>query len=143
MPEAASGAAPEGRARTGARRPVAWVPRVLAAGAVAVSGVVHLYLWRLGYFEGMWLRPLFLAQGVGGVVLAVLLVAWRSALPLVGAVAYGAATLGGFVVATTPGGLAGVHARWDGWPEWVSAVTEVLAVAAGVWALTAERRPRT
>ncbi|MFC8190032.1 hypothetical protein ACFUMH_00065 [Cellulomonas sp. NPDC057328] len=140
MPERAADGVPATPAPAGARRPVAWVPRVLASGAVAMSGVVHLYLWGLGYFEGMWLRPLFLAQGVGGVVLAVLLVAWRSALPLVGAVAYGAATLGGFVVATTPAGLGGVRARWEGWPEWVSAVTELLAIAAGLWALARERR---
>ncbi|MFS0704328.1 hypothetical protein AB6N23_07385 [Cellulomonas sp. 179-A 9B4 NHS] len=140
MPERAADGVPPTPARAGARRPVAWVPRVLAAAAVAVSGVVHLYLWRLGYFEGMWLRPLFLVQGVGGVVLAALLLVWRGAWPLVGAVAYGAATLGGFVVATTPVGLGGVRARWEGWPEWVSAATELLAIAAGLWALTAERR---
>ncbi|WP_309133674.1 hypothetical protein [Cellulomonas sp.] len=124
----------------GAGRRVARAPRALAAVAVVVSGVVHLYLWQQGYFQGMWLRPLFLAQGVGGVVLGVLLLVWRGALPLVGAVLYGAATLGGFVVATTPAGLLGVRARWEGWPEWGSAVTEVVAVVAGLWALRRERR---
>ncbi|WP_246036292.1 hypothetical protein [Cellulomonas telluris] len=124
----------------GAGRRVARAPRALAAVAVVVSGVVHLYLWQQGYFQGMWLRPLFLAQGVGGVVLGVLLLVWRGALPLVGAVLYGAATLGGFVVATTPAGLLGVRARWEGWPEWVSAVTEVVAVVVGLWALRRERR---
>ncbi|QGQ20646.1 hypothetical protein GC089_17440 [Cellulomonas sp. JZ18] len=121
------------------RRPVAWAPRVLAALAVVASGVVHLVLWQQGYFTGMWLRPLFLAQGVGGVVLGVLLLVWRSPLPLLGAVAYGAATLGGFVVATSPLGLFGVRARWEGWAEWVSAVTELVAVVAALWALRRER----
>lgn len=119
---------------------MAWVPRVLAAVAVVASGVVHLHLWRLGYFEGMWLRPLFGAQGVGGILLGVALLTWRSAVPPVAAVLYGAATLGGFALATTPAGLLGVRARWEGWPEWVSAVTELVAVVAGLWTLAAERR---
>lgn len=128
-------------ATTAPRRAVARVPRALAAAAVVVSGVVHLLLWQQGYFTGMWLRPLFLAQGVGGVVLGVLLLVWRSPLPLLGAVAYGAVTLGGFVLATGPAGLLGVRARWEGWAEWVSAVTELLAVVAALWGLRRERRP--
>ena len=127
-----------------AARPVAWPARVLAAVAVAVSGVVHLYLVLgedYGGGDGNWLRYAFLAQGIGGIVLAVLLLVWRSVLPLLGAVAYGAATFGGFLLAVyLPDGLLGVHSMWGGWPETVSAVTEVLAVLAGSWALLLERR---
>ncbi len=126
-------------------RPMAWGWRVVVALAVAVSAVVHLYLviWQdYGGGTGNWLRWAFLAQGIGGLVVAALVLLWRSALPLLAAVAYGAATLGGFLVATTPGGLFGVRSVWGGWPEWVSAATEVVAIVGGVLALAAERRPR-
>ncbi|GEL96055.1 hypothetical protein [Cellulomonas composti] len=122
----------------------AWPARLLAALAVATSGVVHLYLVLgedYGGGDGNWLRYAFLAQGIGGIVLAVLLLTWRSVLPLLGAIAFGASTLAGFLLAVyLPDGLLGVHSAWGGWAETVSAITEALAVAAGLWALLLERR---
>ncbi|WP_444663945.1 hypothetical protein ACT17Q_00470 [Cellulomonas sp. CW35] len=127
-----------------ARRPVAWPWRLPTALAVAASGAVHLYLvGSQGYGGGTsnWLETAFWLQGVGGLVLAVLVLVWRSPLPLLGAVAYGLSTLVGFLLAVyLPNGLFGVQSVWGGWPETVSAVTEVLAVVAGAAALLAERR---
>ena len=50
----------------------------LSAGAVAVasSGLVHLYLWADGHRNVATIGPLFLAQGLAGLVLAVSLVAY-------------------------------------------------------------------
>jgi hypothetical protein len=125
-------------------RPVAWPLRVLVALAVAVSGAVHLYLVAdqgYGGGDGNWLEYAFWAQGVGGLVLAVLLLVWRSVWPLLGAVAYGIGTLGGFLLAVyLPDGLLGVQSVWGGWPEIVSALTEALAIVGGLAAIVAERR---
>jgi hypothetical protein len=46
------------------------------AAAVASSGLVHLYLWADGYRNVTTIGPLFLAQGLTGLVLAVTLVAY-------------------------------------------------------------------
>lgn len=124
-------------------RRTAWALRALVALAVAVSAVVHLYLvlaQDYGGGDGNWLFYAFWAQGVGGVLLAALLLVWRSALPLLGAVAFGVGTLGGFLLAVyLPDGLLGVQSRWFGWPEWVSAITEAIAIVGGLAALAAER----
>ncbi|MBT0993628.1 hypothetical protein KIN34_04925 [Cellulomonas sp. DKR-3] len=127
-----------------ARRRVAWPLRVIVALAVAVSGVVHLYLVAdqgYGGGDGNWLEYAFWAQGIGGIVLAVLLLVWRSVLPLLGAVAFGIGTLGGFLLAVyLPDGLFGVMSMWGDWPELVSAITEGIAIVGGLAAIAAERR---
>jgi hypothetical protein len=125
--------------REGGAARTAWGLRVGLAAVIAVSAVAHLQLWSDGMRNVAVVGPLFLLQGVAGVVLAVLLVVWRSPWPLLGAVGFGAATLLAFVVATLPAGLFGVHSRWSGGPEWVSAVTEAAAVLLGLLALRAER----
>jgi hypothetical protein len=61
--------------------PVArWAANLLAvAGAVLLvwSGVIHLQLWDDGYRSISVIGPLFLIQGVGGIVLAGILVLFR------------------------------------------------------------------
>jgi uncharacterized membrane protein YphA (DoxX/SURF4 family) len=119
----------------------AWALRIVVAVCVIVSGVVHFQLWRDGMRFVDVVGPAFLVNAVAGIVIGVLLFVWRHWLPLLLAVGFGAATLGAFIVATTPLGLFGVHSRWEGTEEWVSAVTEALAVVLGVTALLRERRP--
>lgn len=118
----------------------AWGLRVALAAVVAVSAVAHLQLWAQGMRDVAVVGPLFLLQGVAGLVIAVLAVTWRGPWPLLGGLGFGAASLLAFTVATTPLGLFGVHSRWSGGPEWVSAVTEAAAVLLGLLALAAERR---
>lgn len=122
-------------------RRTAWVLRVVVAACVVVSGVVHFQLWRDGMRFVDIVGPAFLVNAVAGVVIGVLLLVWRHWVPLFLAVGFGLATLGAFVVATTPAGLFGVHSRWEGTPEWVSAVTEALAIVLGGIALVRERKP--
>ncbi|WP_448630830.1 hypothetical protein [Cellulomonas soli] len=122
---------------------VAWALRTVIALCVATSGVVHLALWRDGMRNVDVVGPAFLVNGVGGLVLAGLLFAWPTIWPLLGSVAFGLATFGAFVVATSPSGLFGVHSRWQGAPEWVSAITEVAAVLLALAAIWRERPART
>lgn len=105
--------------------------RVLAAVAVLVSAVVHLYLWWFeGYRDIDMIGPAFLLNGVGGAVIAVLLVAWAHWVPAFLALGFGASTLGAFVLSTTVG-LFGVQEQWQGWAVWTSAVSEVAAILLG------------
>lgn len=119
----------------------AWALRIVVAVCVVVSGVVHLRLWRDGMRFVDIVGPAFLVNAVAGVVIGVLLLVWRHWLPPLLAVGFGAATLGAFIVATTPLGLFGVHSRWEGSQEWVGAITEALAIVLGSTALLRERRP--
>ncbi|NUU19288.1 hypothetical protein HP550_18720 [Cellulomonas humilata] len=116
------------------------VLRVLTAVCVAVSAVVHLYLWQDGMKSVDVVGPAFLLNGVGGLVIAVLVIVWRHWIPLLGAVGFGVATLTAFVISTTPSGFFGVHERWVGLPVWLSAISEIGAIVLGGAALVVERR---
>ena len=113
--------------------------RALLSACVMLSAVVHLDLWANGMNTLSVVGPAFLLNGVGGIVIGVLLLTWRTVWPVLGAIGFGAATLGAFVVATTVG-LFGVQSRWEGVPEWVSAITEAVAIVLGVVTLLVERR---
>jgi len=113
--------------------------RVLIAICVVTSAVVHLYLWQDGMKTLDVVGPAFLLNGIGGLVLGVLVLVWRHWLPLLGAVGFGIATLTAFLISTTPGGFFGVHERWVGWAVWLSAISEIGAIVLGVAALLAER----
>ena len=119
------------------------VLRVLVAICVAVSAVVHLYLWQDGMKAVDVVGPAFLLNGVGGIVIAVLVLVWRHWLPLLGAVGFGVATLTAFLVSTTSAGFFGVHEQWVGVPVWLSAISEVGAIVLGVAAIVVERRRAT
>lgn len=103
---------------------------VLAALAVLVSAVLHLYLWSDGYRDVDTIGPLFLLNAAGGVVIAGLLVGWRHWLPAFLAFGFGLSTLGGFVLSTTVG-LFGLEESWSGWAVWVAAASEVAAIVLG------------
>jgi hypothetical protein len=107
--------------------------RIVAAAAVLVSAAVHLQMWSDGVRDQHVIGPAFLVNAVAGVVIAVLLVAWRSWPPLLLAVGFGAATLGAFVISTTVG-LFDVHAEWEGFRAWAAAGAEVMAMVAGLFA---------
>jgi hypothetical protein len=103
--------------------------RMLAAAAVLVSAAVHLYLWFDVFRHTHVVGPAFMLNAVGGLVIAVLLVTWPHWIPLLLAVGFGVATLGGFVIAATVG-LYGVHENWTGWEVWTAAAAEVVAIVA-------------
>jgi hypothetical protein len=74
--------------------------------------------------------PAFLLNAVGGAVIAVLLVTWRSWVPALLTAGFGVGTLGAFILSATAG-LFGLHERWVGWPVWTAAVSEVVAIVVG------------
>ena len=119
------------------------VERAVAAVAVLVSAAVHLYLWFDGMRDADVVGPAFLLNAVGGVVIAVLLLAWRHWLPPFLAIGFGLSTLTAFVIAATVG-LFGVQEVWTGWTVWTAAAAEVVAVAAGARLLATDNplRPR-
>jgi hypothetical protein len=90
-------------------RTARWTVLALTAIGAAFliwSSVIHLELWGDGYSDISVIGPLFLAQGIGCIVLAVAIVAFRRlALLAAGAVA-GAATAVGLLL-TVHGGLFG------------------------------------
>jgi hypothetical protein len=104
--------------------------RVLAAVAVLVSAGVHLYLWDDGYRDVDTIGPAFLLNAAGGVVIALLLLAWSHWLPALLTVGFGVSTLGAFIVSTTVG-LFGLQESWDGWYVWAAAGSEVAAILLG------------
>jgi len=114
--------------------------RVVAAVAVMVSAAVHLYLWLNGVSEQGTVGQLFVVNVVAGVVIAVLLVVWRSWIPPFLAAGFGAATLGAFVISSTVG-LFGVHTTWEGFYVWTAAISEVVAIVAGLAVLATSRSP--
>jgi len=117
--------------------------RVLAAAAVLVSGAVHLYLWQEENYKAIdVIGPAFLVNGVAGVVIAVLLLAWPHWVPAFLTFGFGASTLGAFVVSTTVG-LFGVQEQWSGWAVWTAAISEAAAVLLGLLLLVRAGRTRS
>jgi hypothetical protein len=113
--------------------------RVLAAAGVFVSGVVHFKLYFDWAHENDKVGPAFLLNAGAGLVIAILLITWRHWIPPLLAVGFGLSTLGAFVTAATVG-LFGVSESWTGWAVWTAAVSELVAVVAGVMVLMQESR---
>lgn len=111
--------------------------RTLTAAGVVVSAFVHLWLWIDGFRDIHVIGPAFMVNAVAGAVIAVLLLTWRSWIPLVLAVGFGASTLGAFVLSTTVG-LFGTHEVWSGGWVMAAAISEAVAIVAGLLALRRE-----
>jgi len=111
--------------------------RWLTAAAVVVSGAVHLWLWWEGYRDIAVIGPLFLLNAVAAAAIAVALVAWRHWLPLLAAIGFGTSTLGAFALSTTVG-LFGIHEVWSGTDVLTAAISEAVAVLAGIAAVIRE-----
>lgn len=104
--------------------------RLLAAASVVVSAGIHLKLWHDGYKFIPTVGHLFLLNVAGGIVIALMLMAWRHWVPAVLAMCFGMATLGAFTTATTIG-LFGSHEVWQGRFVFGAAGVELVAIIAG------------
>ena len=111
--------------------------RLIVAAAVLVSGAVHFKLWLDGMRDLSVIGPSFLLNAVAALVIAIGVLLWRSWLPLLAAVGFGAATLVAFVISATVG-LFGVHEVWTGGYVVAAYVSELVALVVGCWALYAE-----
>jgi hypothetical protein len=107
------------------------VTRIVTAVAALVSAYVHLKLWLDGFSDIDVIGPAFLFNAVAGLVIAVLLVAWRHWVPGFLAAGFGASTLGAFILSTTVG-LFGVKEQWVGFEVWAAAISEVVCVVGGL-----------
>lgn len=85
----------------------------LGGGAVVASAVVHLHLWLNGYGDIATIGPLFLAQAIGGFLVAAIVVSVRRV--------WAALLGGGFLLATAAGFLLSVHAGLFGFEDTWSA----------------------
>jgi hypothetical protein len=113
--------------------------RALAAAGVLVSGAVHFKLYFDWAHENDKVGPAFLLNAGAGLVIAVLLLTWRHWIPPLLAVGFGLSTLAAFVTAATVG-LFGVSESWTGWAVWTAAISELVAIVAGLTVLWQESR---
>lgn len=117
--------------------------RIIAAIAVLVSAYIHLHEWLSGFRHVHVIGPLFVVNIIAGVVIAGLLLTWKSWIAPFLAFGFGASTLGGFALATTSGGLFGDHEKWQGGYIWAAALVEAVAIVTGLLALRQELRSET
>lgn len=113
------------------------VLRILTAVAVLVSAAVHFDLWP-AVRDNNVIGPAFLLNGIGGVVIALLVLFWKHWVPPLLAIGFGLSTIGAFVLSATAG-MYGVHEHWTGFSVWAAFVAEVVAVVAGSLVLLRER----
>lgn len=113
------------------------VMRTLTAAGVLASGVIHLWLWFDGFRDIEVIGPLFMLNAIAGVVIAVAVMAWKHWVPLVLAVGFGASTLGAFLISAAVG-LFGVRETFWGTSQMLAAVSELVAIGAGLAALLRE-----
>src|SRR4051812_21142316 len=113
----------------------------LAVAAVLVAATVHFDLWTQGFRTVPTIGPLFLLDAIGGLVLAVVAVAWRHWLPVLAIIGFGASTVGAFYLSVTVG-LFGMKEVLSGTPQLVCEIAELAAVVLGVLLLLVRgRRP--
>ncbi len=92
-----------GPSGSAARRAGITLGLVVGSALLASSGAIHLQLWSSGYRTIPTIGPLFLLQGIAGVLLAVLLLSWRRLLLVVTAAGFLIATSGGLLLSTSFG----------------------------------------
>jgi hypothetical protein len=110
--------------------------RIVTAVAALVSAYVHLKLWLDGMSDVDIIGPAFLFNAFAGLVIAVLLLAWRHWAPGFLAAGFGASTLGAFILSTTVG-LFGVKEQWVGVEVWAAAVAELVCIVGGLLVMRA------
>lgn len=116
--------------------------RALTAAAVLLSAVIHLEQWFAGYRDLEFIGPAFLVNAVAGLVIAVLVLSWRSWWPLLAAAVFGAATLGAFIMSATVG-LFDVQQQVMDTPQVLSVVAESAAIVFAALAGWADRSDRS
>ena len=111
-----------------------WLLYLADAGLLVASGLIHLHLWDIAYRHVKVLDVLFLVQVAAALVAAVLLLATRRLLVVLGSAALMAGTILGFVLARTSG-IFGFHLAFSS--GLANAVLVVEAAAVVLLALTA------
>ena len=116
---------------------IGWTLRIVVAAALLGSAGVHYFLFTQGY-SGI-VTPLFLLNAIGGLVLAIAVLAWRHWLPALGALGFGVLTLGAYTLSATVGFL-GQHDGFNSQPEYWGVITEVICIVGGIALLSMRNR---
>ncbi len=117
--------------------------RGLTALAVLVSGLCHGYLYFFGGWDFGRIGVLFMVNAVSGIVISVLVLAWRHWFSLFLAFGFCVVTAAGFLFSRYGGELAykllGVNDMIWGWSQILCLVAEVIGAIAALGAFFAER----
>jgi hypothetical protein len=105
-----------------------WLLYLGDAGLLIASGLLHLDLWDIGYRHVPTLDVLFLVQAGAALAAAVLVLATRSLLVVLGSAALMAGTIAGFVLARTVG-IFGFHLTFSSALAYWALSVEAVAVA--------------
>ena len=110
---------------------------VFGAGMVAVSAVIHLHLWLIGYRHIHLIGPAFLFQSISGVALAAAVVAFRRLVMVLAGVGFCGGSVVALLLSATVGFLGlhdGLSVPWAGWSlaSELAGFLALLAVAAFV-----------
>jgi hypothetical protein len=121
--------------------------RLLAAALLLAGGVIHFDLWRGGYRHIPEIGPLFLANFVGSIVLAVAVVLSRRPTFAVGGIVFAGGSLAALVLSRTVGVFGFTETVWTS-QAMRTLASEAGAIAALGWVLTMQHRhprplPRT
>lgn len=119
--------------------PATMTLRTVTALAVLVSGIAHGYLY---FFDG-WgdievIGPLFMVNAVSGIVIAVLVLAWRNWVPLFLAFGFSLLTGAAFLISRW-WGLFGIQDTVWGFWQILCLVAEAVGLVASLSAFLAER----
>ena len=91
------------RAQHGPAFLAALVLRLVCVGLLIWVAAIHLHLWTEGYRDILTVGPLFLADAVGGFVLAAVLLVWPRPLAGLLGVGFMISTLGGLIISLSFG----------------------------------------
>lgn len=112
-----------------------WILRVLVTLGLLGSASVHLVVWQDWVRYDDVVGPMFLANVFAGPLIALLLLLWRGHwLPEAASVAFGAGTLGAYVLSLTTG-FFGVEEQFRTDEELWGVITEAACVVFGAMLL--------
>ncbi|MET7998141.1 hypothetical protein ABZU76_45385 [Amycolatopsis sp. NPDC005232] len=118
-----------------------WMRGLGAIGLVG-SAAVHFYLYfGSGYSDIAVVGPLFLVNGIAGIVIAVALLFWHHWVPPFLTFGFGGVTLLAYLLSVTVG-FYGMHDQFNSQFEYWGVVTEALCVICGLVLLVQEVRAR-
>jgi hypothetical protein len=114
---------------------------VVGAAMVAVSAVIHLHLWLIGYRHIHLIGPAFLFQSISGLVVAAALLGFPRLVTVVAGVGFCGGSVVALLLSATVGFLGlhdGLNVPWAGW----SLISELVGfvVLLAVTALVLRRR---
>jgi hypothetical protein len=91
---------------------------IFGAAMIAVSAVIHLHLWLIGYRHVHLIGPAFLFQSISGLALAAALIGFPRLVTVVAGVGFCGGSIVALLLSATVGFLGlhdGLNVPWAGW----------------------------